>query len=36
MKKPAFYKLNGFQEDYKTCHTTIIKNWIMDTYQIRP
>jgi len=36
MKKPIFYKLNGFQEDYKTCHTTIIKNWIMDVYQIRP
>ena len=36
MKKPTFYKLNGFQEDYKTCHTTIVKNWIMDVYQIRP
>lgn len=36
MKKPTFYKLNGFQEDYKTCHTTIVKNWIMDIYQIRP
>ena len=36
MKKPTFYKLNGFKEDYKTCHTTIVKNWIMDVYQIRP
>ena len=36
MKKPTFYKLNGFQEDYKTCHTIIVKNWIMDTYHIRP
>lgn len=36
MKKPLFYKLDKFKDDYKTCHVNIIRNWIIDEYQIRP
>ena len=35
MKKPVFYKLNGFKGDYKNCHIDILKNWIVDEYKIR-
>jgi topoisomerase IA-like protein len=35
MKKPTFYKLNGFKGDYKNCHIDILKNWIVDEYKIR-
>ena len=36
MKKPMFYKLDKFKDDYKTCHVNIIRNWIIEEYQIRP
>jgi len=35
MKKPIFYKLNGFKGDYKNCNIDILKNWIIDEYKIR-
>ena len=35
MKKPVFYKLNGFKGDYKNCNIDILKNWIIDEYKIR-
>jgi DNA topoisomerase-1 len=34
MKKPKFFKLNGFKEDYKTCEISILIKWINDTYKI--
>ena len=34
MKKPAFYKLNGFYDDYKTCELGAIVKWIRETYKI--
>jgi hypothetical protein len=36
MKKPMFYKLEKFKDNYKTCHVNIIRNWIIEEYQIRP
>ena len=36
MKKPMFYKLDKFKDDYKTCHVNIIRNWLIEEYQIRP
>lgn len=35
MKKPIFYKLNGFKGDYKNCNIDILKSWIIDEYKIR-
>ena len=32
MKKPKFYKLNGFKEDYKTCDIEVLIDWITETY----
>jgi DNA topoisomerase-1 len=34
MKKPAFYKLNGFEDDYKTCSLSDVKEWIETRYNI--
>lgn len=34
MKKPEFYKLNGFESDYKKCDKILILNWIKQTYNI--
>jgi DNA topoisomerase-1 len=34
MKKPEFYKLNGFDSDYKKCDKTLIINWIKQTYNV--
>jgi len=34
MKRPAFYKLDGFVGDYKTGHIDLLKRWIRDTYQL--
>jgi DNA topoisomerase-1 len=33
-KKPEFYKLNGFNSDYKKCDKILILNWIKQTYNI--
>jgi DNA topoisomerase-1 len=34
MKKPEFYKLNGFDSDYKKCDKMLIINWIKQTYNV--
>ena len=34
MKKPKFYKLDGFIEDYKICKIEILANWIKEKYNI--
>ena len=34
MKKPLFFKLNGFNDDYKNCNLTNIRLWIKEKYQI--
>ena len=34
MKTPKFYKLNGFDSDYKTCSLSSIKLWLKDKYAI--
>ena len=34
MKKPKFFKLEGFRPDYRTCELEIILDWIRKTYQI--
>ena len=34
MKKPAFYKLNGFYDDYLTCDKTTLIKWITETHKI--
>ena len=34
MTKPKFYKINGFNEDYKICDINLIKTWIHETYKI--
>jgi DNA topoisomerase-1 len=31
-KKPEFFKLNGFDSDYKKCDKVLILNWIKQTY----
>lgn len=33
-KTPLFFKLNGFDSDYKKCDKTLILNWIKQTYNI--
>ena len=32
MKKPKFFKLKGFKEDYKTCELSILIKWINEIY----
>jgi DNA topoisomerase-1 len=34
MKKPQFYDIKGFDEDYKICDITILKSWISEKYNI--
>ena len=34
MKKPQFYKLNNFEDDYKNCSEKIIREWIKEKYNI--
>jgi DNA topoisomerase-1 len=34
MKKPQFYDIKAFSEDYKICDITILKSWIKDKYNI--
>jgi DNA topoisomerase-1 len=34
MRKPAFYKIEGFEEDYKKCNKDLIKIWLRDKYNI--
>lgn len=34
MKKPKFFALKGFEEDYKTCDVDIIKNWLKEKHDI--
>ena len=34
MKKPSFFKLNGINEDYKTCDIDVLKSWIKETYSV--
>ena len=34
IKKPEFYKLNGFNGDYKKCDKDLLLNWIKLTYKI--
>jgi DNA topoisomerase-1 len=33
-KNPLFFKLNGFDSDYKKCDKTLILNWIKQTYNV--
>ena len=32
MKKPKFFKLEGFGDDYKTCNISVVKDWIETKY----
>ena len=34
MTKPIFYKLDGFDGDYKSCDIDELKSWIKETYKI--
>ena len=34
MKKPSFFKLKGFEEDYKTCELGVLKSWIKNENNI--
>ena len=34
MRKPLFFKLNGFNDDYKNCSLTNIRSWIKEKYEI--
>lgn len=34
MKKPQFYKLNNFDDNYKTCSIDYIKSWIREKYNL--
>ena len=34
MKKPKFFKLEGFKEDYKNCKLSVLKKWIKETYNV--
>jgi DNA topoisomerase-1 len=34
LKKPQFFKLNGFNDDYKKCDKELLINWIKQTYNI--
>ena len=35
MKNPKFFKLNGFEDDYKTCNLILLKKWIIETYRLK-
>ena len=34
MKKPSFYSLAGFKEDYKKCDISELKTWIKETHNL--
>lgn len=34
MKKPKFFDLKSFDQDYKNCDINILKNWLKETYNI--
>jgi DNA topoisomerase-1 len=34
MKKPQFFDIKSFSNDYKTCNITILKSWITEKYNI--
>jgi len=34
MKKPEFYKLNGFDSNYKKCEKILVINWVKQKYNI--
>jgi DNA topoisomerase-1 len=34
MKKPKFFALTGFEEDYKTCDITVLKSWLKEKHDI--
>lgn len=34
MKRPQFFKLDGFTEDIRACDTALFKKWIFDTHHI--
>jgi len=34
MKKPKFFALKGFEEDYKTCDNNVLKLWLKENYDI--
>jgi hypothetical protein len=33
-KKPSFFSLNGFGEDYRCCDAEDLKLWIKETYNL--
>ena len=34
MKKPKFFDLKNFEQDYKSCELSIIKSWLKEKYEI--
>lgn len=34
LKKPQFFKLNGFDQDYKKCNKDVLLNWIKLTHKV--
>ena len=34
MKKPKFFDLKKFEDDYRTCDNDVIKSWLKETYNI--
>ena len=34
MKRPLFFKLNGFDEDYKTCAIERLRSWIREKHEV--
>ena len=34
MKKPSFYKITEFDNDYMTCDVDMVKNWLYEKYSI--
>jgi DNA topoisomerase-1 len=34
MKKPKFFALKGFEEDYKTCDMDVLKSWLKENFNL--
>ena len=34
MKKPKFFALKGFEQDYKTCDMDVLKSWLKDKFNL--
>ena len=34
MKRPIFFKLNGFEQDYKTCSIERLREWIKEKHEV--